>query len=128
MGKLIVGKNDLVTMNPVLATEWHPVKNGKLKPSDFAYQSNKKVWWVCSKGHEWKAAINNRNAGRGCPYCSNKKVLEGYNDLASEHPGIAAEWNYAKNAPLIYCFKYMICASPINMQAVRRICFLEEYE
>ena len=32
----------------------------------------------------------------------------------------------AKNAPLIYCFKYMICASPINMQAVRRICFLEE--
>lgn len=100
MGKLIVGKNDLVTMNPMLATEWHPVKNGKLKPSDFAYQSNKKVWWVCSKGHEWKAAINNRNAGRGCPYCSNKKVLEGYNDLASEHPEIAAEWNYAKNAPL----------------------------
>ena len=33
----------------------------------------------------------------GCPYCSNKKLLSGYNDLATTHPEIAKEWDYNKN-------------------------------
>ena len=30
MAKLIVGQNDLATVNPNLAAEWHPSKNGSL--------------------------------------------------------------------------------------------------
>ena len=43
--------------NPILAKDWHPKKNGKLAPRDFLKSSNKKVWWKCSKGHEWQAMI-----------------------------------------------------------------------
>ena len=28
-----------------------------------------KVWWRCSRGHEWQATISNRNYGTGCPAC-----------------------------------------------------------
>ena len=46
----------------------------------------KKVWWTCSKGHDYQATINHRSNGSGCPYCSNYKVLTGYNDLATINP------------------------------------------
>ena len=71
--KVAKGSNDFATINPQLASEWNYEKNGDLRPEDFAVASNKKIWWVCNKGHEWQATINNRNNGTGCPYCSNKK-------------------------------------------------------
>jgi len=67
----IKGENDLETLNPRLASEWHPTKNGDLTPDKVKPFSTYKVWWVCSKGHEWQATIVNRNKGRGCPICSN---------------------------------------------------------
>ena len=35
--------------------------------------SGKKVWWKCSKGHEWQAIIKSRNHGRGCPICNSER-------------------------------------------------------
>ena len=32
-----------------------------------------------------------------CPYCSDNKVLTGYNDLQTVNPALAKEWNYEKN-------------------------------
>ncbi len=46
MSKLIVGKNDLATLYPKLAKEWHPSKNGDLTPESVLPNSNKKVWWL----------------------------------------------------------------------------------
>ncbi|MBP3630740.1 MAG: zinc-ribbon domain-containing protein, partial [Clostridia bacterium] len=69
----IKGKNDLVTINPNLASEWNYEKNEELKPEDCTSNSGKKVWWKCIKGHEWQATINSRNKGNGCPYCSGRK-------------------------------------------------------
>ncbi len=66
----IKNENDLLTLDPILASEWHPTKNGKLKPDQVKLYSNKKVWWKCEFGHEWQATINNRSNNRGCPYCS----------------------------------------------------------
>ena len=62
---------NLAVINPYLVAEWHSEKNKK-SPSDYTPSSNQKVWWICEKGHEWEAAINNRSAGRNCPQCSNK--------------------------------------------------------
>jgi len=53
--------------------------------------SSKKVTWRCPAGHEWQAVIRSRCAGSGCPYCSNRRVLPGFNDLATTHPEIAAQ-------------------------------------
>lgn len=65
----ISGKNDLGTINPKLAAEWHPQKNGVRHPSDFLPMSNYKAWWQCKTGHEWQAAICSRSYGAGCPFC-----------------------------------------------------------
>lgn len=50
-------------------------------------ETNKRVWWKCEEGHEWSGLIANRTrrgkADPGCPYCSGRKVLAGYNDLAT---------------------------------------------
>jgi len=87
--------------NSVLAIEWNYEKNINLRPEHFSKNSNKKVWWKCIKGHEWQSTINHRYNGRGCPYCTGRKVLEGYNDLLTVNPILANEWNYEKNGKLI---------------------------
>ncbi len=98
--KVKKGDNDLQTLNPTLANEWNYEKNGILKPECFTAHSNKKVWWRCSKGHKWQAAIANRNDGDGCPYCSGRYAVIGENDLQTINPTLAEEWNYEKNSGL----------------------------
>lgn len=69
--KVLAGYNDLATLFPTISAEWHPTKNGTLKPSDFRAKSNIKVWWRCSMcDHEWEAAISKRTDGQGCPECA----------------------------------------------------------
>ena len=77
MAKLVTGINDLATTNPTLAKEISP--NSKIKATEVTISSGKKLLWKCSKGHEWKSAVNNRSGGKGCPYCSNQKILLGFN-------------------------------------------------
>lgn len=96
----VKGETDLHTVNPTLAEEWNYEKNDGLAPTDILPNSNKKVWWKCREGHEWQAVICHRNKGSGCPYCSNKKVLLGYNDLATTNPELALEWHPDRNEPL----------------------------
>lgn len=40
------GFNDLATINPKLAAQWHPTKNGDLKPTQVTANSGYKVWWL----------------------------------------------------------------------------------
>ena len=94
------GDNDLATTHPELAREWHPTKNGILKPTEVSAYANKKVWWICEKGHDYPAFIYSRVNGSGCPYCSNRKVWKGYNDLESLYPEIAEEFHPTKNGDL----------------------------
>ena len=69
----IKGESDLQTVNPTLAKEWNYNKNDNLTPSDVMPNSHKNVWWICSKGHEWQAAIDSRSRGNGCPICAKEK-------------------------------------------------------
>lgn len=93
---IIVGFNDLATTNPELAKEWDDEKNGSLTPQEVAYGSSKKVWWKCELGHSWEAAIYSRKEC-GCPVCTNRQVLKGFNDLATIHPELSKIWNHSKN-------------------------------
>ena len=110
------GFNDLATINPELAAQWHPTKNGDLKPAQATVSTDKKVWWLLSydvpidypveylRGKhfdfEWKASINSRNRGTGCPYLAGKAVWPGFNDLATTNPELAAQWHPTKNGNL----------------------------
>lgn len=96
--KLQVGFNDLKTTHPKLAGEWHPVLNGDRTPTDVQGGSGGKAWWLCDLGHAFEAEIRQRkNKGTGCTVCSNMQVLEGFNDLVTTHPQIAAEWDWERN-------------------------------
>lgn len=97
-GHLVVESNCLATINPRLAKEWHPEKNGELMPNKVTPNSGRKVWWKCPKGgdHEWPAVIANRNKGIGCPICSNQRVAIS-NSLGTVNPTLAKEWHPTKN-------------------------------
>jgi cytochrome c-type biogenesis protein CcmH/NrfF/very-short-patch-repair endonuclease len=100
--KKIVLSNCLATLNPELAKEWHPSKNGKLTPYDVGIGSNKRIWWKCNKGdgHEWRTSVTHRaSRGSGCPVCSNKKIIPS-NSLAVLNPQLAKEWHTTKNGKL----------------------------
>lgn len=97
--RVIEGINDLATLKPELAQEWS--EKNEIKPTEVSIGSHKKVMWKCRHGHEWGASVKSRTInGTGCPYCSHNKVLEGFNDLASQMPEVAAEWS-EKNYPLL---------------------------
>ena len=84
-----------------LKREWDYEKNKKLLPDMFTSGSNKKVWWKCkSCGLTWEATINHRSQGRGCPYCSGKKIHVGFNDLSTTNSQLASEWDYDLNENL----------------------------
>ena len=86
--KLLVGTNDLATTHPEIAVEAHG-----WNPDEVIAGSNKKREWKCSVGHIWKISPEQRTGNKksGCPYCANKKLLVGFNDLATRYPDIAAE-------------------------------------
>lgn len=99
--KVVLAPTDcnLVVVNPRLANEWHPERNGELEPQDVWPNSNKKIWWRCSKGHEWRATVASRAAGSGCPYCYGRYATR-ENNLASKYPELLAEWDREKNIGL----------------------------
>lgn len=83
---VIPGETDLQTIDPDLASEafgWDP--------SQVSPGSEKKLDWQCARGHIWKAMVYSRKAKTGCPYCTNQKILIGFNDLATTNPELAKE-------------------------------------
>ena len=64
-------KGSLKSLFPEIASEWHPEKNGDLKPENYSGKSTKKIWWLCSEGHAYDTSIKNRIKKKkyGCPYC-----------------------------------------------------------
>ncbi len=105
MARLVVGVNDLKSWcehngRTDLLAEWDRASNDSLLPENVSMGSGKRVWWKCAKGHSWRAAVCDRKNGTQCPYCSNKRVLPGYNDLETINPLLASEWNYERNAGL----------------------------
>jgi hypothetical protein len=99
-GRRVSKEKNLLTLYPEVAKQWHPTKNGKLKPEQVTAKSSRRVWWLCEKGHEWQAYVSNRsNQGTGCPYCKGKKASKDYN-LLVVNPGLSKEWHSTKNGNL----------------------------
>lgn len=87
---------------PRLVAEWHPHRNGDLRPERVTFGSGRKVWWKCGAGpdHEWRASPNNRTTGgTGCPFCAGRRVSV-TNSLEAVFPELAAQWHPTKNGAL----------------------------
>lgn len=96
-GRQVLPETSLAALNPILAAQWHPEKNGDLTPDQVSLFSHRKVWWLCERGHAWAAVISNRSNGNGCPYCAGQWVIPGENDLATLYPDVAKEWHPTRN-------------------------------
>ena len=87
--------------HPELFAEWDSEANSNISLEKTGHTSIVKAWWICKKGHKWKAEIKSRLINkRSCPYCAGKKVLQGYNDLATVNPEMLSFWDYDKNTDI----------------------------
>src|ERR1035437_163452 len=89
---------------PKLAAQWHTTKNGDLEPDQVPPRSNKRVWWRCTKGHDWSATVLNRSGGSGCPYCSGRRPTP-ERTLAALRPDLVAQWHPNRNEVRPECGK-----------------------
>ena len=82
-----IGKNDLKSQYPEIAREadgWDP--------SSVRAKSHLMKEWKCPLGHQYKAKVQNRTQLKSsCPVCTGRTVLEGFNDLKTTFPELAAE-------------------------------------
>ena len=67
--------------------------------SSFSNMSNDYVWWKCNKGHSFRKCICNmsRMGSFKCSICENLMIQIGVNDLASQNPELANEFDTTKN-------------------------------
>ena len=109
-GRLAIkGVNDLGTIDPDLASELVDTD-----PSTIKRNSGKKFKWRCKNGHIFIAKAYSRKIDSGCPYCTNKRVLEGFNDLFTKFPEIAEEafgWDPRKVLPGTSSIKKWKCVN-----------------
>lgn len=91
--------NSLAVVRPDIAATWHATLNGDLTPHDVVLKSERKAWFTCDAGHNFKQKIASRTAGRQCPYCC-RLLAHPSTCLAATHPEVASLWHVSKNAAL----------------------------
>ncbi len=92
--------NDLVSKHPELLKYWDYEKDD-VDASEIYGGGERVVYWICEKGHSYTKSILKHIRGEGCPICAGKKVLAGFNDLATISPDVARTWNYTKNGDVL---------------------------
>ena len=94
---LTIKKEETISSHPMMA-EWDYEKNKNVNPEFISLHSNRKFWWKCNKcGYEWKVSPAHRARGHKCAVCAGQVVKKGVNDLLSQEPELAKEWNYQRN-------------------------------
>ncbi|MDC0237239.1 zinc-ribbon domain-containing protein [Gammaproteobacteria bacterium] len=68
---------NFLVIHPEAAKDWHPTKNGTLRPENSTPRSDAKVWWLCPRGHNRRGRVK----GNGCPEC---RTLNGGNAVDRE--------------------------------------------
>jgi len=87
------GANDLLTLRPAIAAQWHPANPGL--PSTRGLSESAPLLWICADGHIEEMSIMKRVA-RGCTPCdAARKVAE--RSIDQTHPSICREWHPTKN-------------------------------
>ena len=65
-----LASDSLAVRFPEIAAEWHPHRNGDMRPEQVDPDHKMTAWWLCSKGHEFSASVRSRTRSRGrCPHC-----------------------------------------------------------
>ena len=103
------GHTDLQSQFPEIAEQYCLELNMvdddtlKLTPDQIHMGSNALSWWRCREhNHEWKTSVQKRTLEKtGCPFCSDRKVWPGYNDLVTKRPDLVDEIDFDKHPELV---------------------------
>lgn len=102
----LANSQSLAEHSPELLKEWDYTKNTGINPDNLSYGSNKRIWWKCSEGHEWKVSPKGRTKGTNCPVCAIKNnadirrvtaVKKAGQSFSEAYPKQLAEWDFEKN-------------------------------
>jgi hypothetical protein len=84
--RVLPGFNDMATTHPVLAREVIGTD-----PTTVIAGTEQVLTWRCANHKEpYRTTGRSRADGSGCLYCANKRVLPGFNDMATTRPDLAA--------------------------------------
>ena len=78
-----------------LVRQWSSLNDREL--DSYKANSSEKAYWVCDKGHVWRASIKGRFSGHNCPYCGGRRPVKGVNDVLTLFPELELEWDLQKN-------------------------------
>lgn len=95
-------KDSLAYQFPETKLEWDYQKNAPLTPDQVSSHSNISVQWICPKGHSYIMSIDKKSSGQSCPFCSNRRLLPGFNDfqtwcIQNNRKELLKEWDYKRN-------------------------------
>ncbi|MBF0341458.1 MAG: MucR family transcriptional regulator [Magnetococcales bacterium] len=95
LGYLVTPEISFGASFPEQAKEWLQEKNGEWTPFNVSCYSSKRVWWRCSRRHEWQTQVSHRRRS-GCPYCSGRyRTPE--TSVTCFAPELARQWHPDKN-------------------------------
>lgn len=88
-----------------------------------------RVLWNGKCGHVWESSLSSRLYSKtGCPYCSNNKILIGFNDMWATEPELAKQlanpedgYKYTRNSNKKLDWKCELCNSIIRQKVVGNI-------
>lgn len=97
-GTALTPRTSLAAMRPDIAAQLDPELNDR-SADQIHWGSNDEFIWRCDDhGHLWPARVFVRTKQRnGCPYCTNRWVLEGFNDMATTAPWMLRQWDWEEN-------------------------------
>lgn len=92
---------------PHLLEDWDYELNKGINPLNVNLRDKRKFWWKCrEEKHSYKATITHRIYNEECIYCSNRKLLVGFNDVRTKKERVMDEWDFEKNNVLPENLKY----------------------
>jgi hypothetical protein len=101
------GHTDIASQHPRLASEFASDLNLDtdgipLLPSNVHQGSNTAFWWRCVEHqHIWRTSVQKRTLDKtNCPFCSDRRVWPGYNDLWTKRPDLVSEINFDRHPHL----------------------------
>lgn len=98
----------LLELNPALASQWHPTKNGEVTPLDVFSKAGFVAWWRCPNcPREWEASVSSRAFGNDCKDCRPAKIARSRRmppaskSLATVAPDAAERWHPVLNGDVL---------------------------
>ena len=68
-----------------LLDRWDYELNKEVNPYSVNLRDKRKFWWKCrEEEHSYEATISHRIFNEACVYCSNSKLLIGFNDVRTK--------------------------------------------